>query len=135
MADELRKLRPKNKELRVELDRKSGELDALNRAISEGQLVPLTDYEELADLTGTLTDKYVSAARRQRLGPRSKNATAHQKADFVWKEYQAALERGEGEMAARQAANKAAGKKYGVKPERAGGHYAERTLRKIIKST
>ena len=134
MADELTKLRRENKELRAELDRKSEELDVLKRAISEGQLVPLSEYEELADLTGTLTDKHVSAACRQRRGPRSKTITANEKAEFIRHAYTAAIATDVAEMEAREQANRAAGDKYGEKPGRAGGHYSERTLREIIKS-
>ena len=89
MTDELTKLRCENKELRAELGRKSEELDVLKRAISEGQLVPLSEYEELADLTGTLTDKHVSAARRQRRGPSKKAAKAadhHHRAQVIYDE-------------------------------------------------
>ena len=134
MADELTKLRRENKELRAELDRKSEELDVLKRAISEGQLVPLSEYEELADLTGTLTDKHVSAARRQRRGPRSKTVTANEKAEFIRQAYKSAIAAGAEEMEAREQANLAAGKKYNVKRKTTEGHYAERTLRKIFKA-
>ncbi len=134
MADELTKLRRENKELRAELDRKSEELDVLKRAISEGQFVPRSDYEVMADLAGKVTDLHVGAARAQRRGPRSKTVTANEKAGFIRQEYRSAIAAGAEEMEARMQANLAAGEKYKANPEYSGGHYSERALRRIIRS-
>jgi len=96
MANELTKLRRENKELRrenkelrAEIERTTEELDALKRAISEGQLVPLSDYDEQADVAGKVTDMFVSAARRQRRGPSKKAAKAvdhHHRAQVIYDE-------------------------------------------------
>jgi len=134
MANELTKLRRENKELRAEIERTTEELDALKRAISEGQLVPLSDYDEQADVAGKVTDMFVSAARRQRRGPSKKTVTANEKWEFVRHAYTAAIATGVVEMEAREQANLAAGKKYNVKRKTTEVHYSERTLRDIIKS-
>jgi hypothetical protein len=115
--------------LRREVDklrRENARLRKKNRRLAD-------DYEKHSDLAVTLTEKILAAGGTARHGPRKKNAMAFEKYDFVWREYQAALARGEKEMAAREAANKAAGEIWGGKPHYGGGHYSELSLRKIIK--
>ena len=138
MAD-IDRLRRENFRLRREiahLQRKNGQLAhrwrKLRAAIDSGDYVPLSEYEELADVAGIVTTRYHYAYHAIRRGPKKKNSDAVEKADFVWREYQAALARGEDEMPARQTANKVAGRKWGGKKSYGGGHYSERSVRNII---